>query len=237
MMLGSHLGRPDGQTQARVLARAGRRPPGRAARAEVTLADEAVGDGARKVAADVRDGHVAMLENLRFHPGEEANDDGVRAHAGVVLRRLRQRRVRHRAPRPRLDRGHGASTWPRARRLRDGQGDRLPVAPARRRRSAVPGGGRRRQGVGQDRRARRPARPGQRPHRRRRHGQHLPRGAGRAAGQEPGRARQAADRPQLPAQGAPRPRSRSTCRPTWWWPRGSTPAPGARSPSMPSRPI
>src|SRR5262249_28820962 len=34
------------------------------------------GDGARKVVADLRDGQVAMLENLRFHPGEEENDDG-----------------------------------------------------------------------------------------------------------------------------------------------------------------
>jgi phosphoglycerate kinase len=43
---------------------------------DVTLADEPVGDGARKVAADLRDGQIAMLENLRFNPGEEANDDG-----------------------------------------------------------------------------------------------------------------------------------------------------------------
>ena len=76
ILLGSHLGRPDGQTKpefslepvaARLAELLGQ---------EVTLADEAVGDGARKVAADVRDGHVAMLENLRFHPGEESNDDG-----------------------------------------------------------------------------------------------------------------------------------------------------------------
>src|SRR4029079_1757278 len=40
-----------------------------------TLADEPVGDGARKVVSDLRDGQIAMLENLRFHPGEEANDD------------------------------------------------------------------------------------------------------------------------------------------------------------------
>src|SRR5262249_9924578 len=43
---------------------------------EVLLTDEAVGDGARKVVADLRDGEVALLENLRFFAGEEANDDG-----------------------------------------------------------------------------------------------------------------------------------------------------------------
>jgi len=42
---------------------------------EVVLTDEPVGDGAKKVVADLRDGSVAMLENLRFAPGEEANDE------------------------------------------------------------------------------------------------------------------------------------------------------------------
>jgi len=42
---------------------------------DVVLADEPVGDGAKKVVADLRDGSVAMLENLRFAAGEEANDE------------------------------------------------------------------------------------------------------------------------------------------------------------------
>ena len=75
IVLGSHLGRPDGQVKpefslepvavrlAELLAQ------------DVTLADEPVGDGARKVVSDLRDGQIAMLENLRFHPGEEANDE------------------------------------------------------------------------------------------------------------------------------------------------------------------
>jgi phosphoglycerate kinase len=42
---------------------------------DVTLTDEPVGDGARKVVADLRDGQLALLENLRFSPGEKANDD------------------------------------------------------------------------------------------------------------------------------------------------------------------
>ena len=37
--------------------------------ADVALTDEPVGDGARKVVADLRDGAVALLENLRFSPG------------------------------------------------------------------------------------------------------------------------------------------------------------------------
>jgi phosphoglycerate kinase len=41
---------------------------------EVRLADDCIGDGARKVAADLRDGDIALLENLRFHKAEEGND-------------------------------------------------------------------------------------------------------------------------------------------------------------------
>ncbi|HEY0706450.1 MAG TPA: phosphoglycerate kinase [Polyangia bacterium] len=42
---------------------------------EVVLADEPAGDGARKVISDLRSGGVALLENLRFSPGEEANEE------------------------------------------------------------------------------------------------------------------------------------------------------------------
>ena len=44
--------------------------------ADVALTDEPVGDGAQKVVNDLRAGAVALLENLRFSPGEEANDEG-----------------------------------------------------------------------------------------------------------------------------------------------------------------
>ena len=77
IILGSHLGRPDGQVKPElslepVAARLAELLGG-----EVILADEPVGDGARKVVGDLRGGQVALLENLRFHPGEEANDDGL----------------------------------------------------------------------------------------------------------------------------------------------------------------
>ncbi len=42
---------------------------------EVFLTDSPVGDGARRVSLDLRDGQVAVLENLRFHAGETRNDD------------------------------------------------------------------------------------------------------------------------------------------------------------------
>jgi len=77
VVLASHLGRPKGRVRhefsllpiAAYLAEALDR--------DVMLADEPAGDGAKKVVSDLRDGGVAMLENLRFSPGEESNDEAL----------------------------------------------------------------------------------------------------------------------------------------------------------------
>jgi phosphoglycerate kinase len=74
VVLGSHLGRPKGPTPGLSLEPVGARLAELLGK-EVLLTDEAVGDGARKVVNDLRDGDVALLENLRFFAGEEANDD------------------------------------------------------------------------------------------------------------------------------------------------------------------
>jgi phosphoglycerate kinase len=75
VILASHLGRPDGKvvpemslepTGARLSQLLGQ---------DVIFADDCVGDGVRKLVAELRDGQVLLLENLRFHPEEEANDD------------------------------------------------------------------------------------------------------------------------------------------------------------------
>ncbi|HZL16261.1 MAG TPA: phosphoglycerate kinase [Polyangia bacterium] len=79
VILASHLGRPKGRTDNRSDKKYSLEPV--AARlaeligADVSLTDEPVGDGARKVVNDLHAGAVALLENLRFSPGEEANDE------------------------------------------------------------------------------------------------------------------------------------------------------------------
>jgi phosphoglycerate kinase len=74
----SHLGRPKGKPNPKL-----RMEPVGAKLAEllgrdyqVLVTDEPTGDGPRKVVADMREGDVVLLENLRFHPGEEKNDEG-----------------------------------------------------------------------------------------------------------------------------------------------------------------
>ncbi|MDX2142126.1 MAG: phosphoglycerate kinase [Rhodospirillaceae bacterium] len=42
----------------------------------VTFADDCIGPDAEKVVAALKPGQVALLENLRYHKGEEANDAG-----------------------------------------------------------------------------------------------------------------------------------------------------------------
>ncbi|MBI4508226.1 MAG: phosphoglycerate kinase [Deltaproteobacteria bacterium] len=74
VVVASHLGRPKGPDPSQSLEPVGTRLA-ELLGDEVLLTDEPVGDGARKVVADLREGQVALLENLRFHAGEEANDD------------------------------------------------------------------------------------------------------------------------------------------------------------------
>ena len=75
IIIGSHLGRPDGKEVPSLSLEPVAVRLAELLDSEVVLADEPVGDGARKVVSDVRDGQIAMLENLRFDAGEEANDE------------------------------------------------------------------------------------------------------------------------------------------------------------------
>jgi len=75
IVLGSHLGRPDGQAKPEYSLEPVAVKLAELLSIEVNLADEPVGDGARKVVSDLRDGQIGMLENLRFDPGEEENDE------------------------------------------------------------------------------------------------------------------------------------------------------------------
>ena len=76
LVLMSHLGRPKGQTVPELsLEPVAARLAELLDVGEVSLTDSCVGDGARRVTLDLRDGQVALLENLRFHVGETANDE------------------------------------------------------------------------------------------------------------------------------------------------------------------
>ncbi|MDQ3030246.1 MAG: phosphoglycerate kinase, partial [Actinomycetota bacterium] len=71
----SHLGRPKGQVSEalRLVPVAARLTE--LLGAPVAAATDVVGEDARRIVDALDDGQVALLENLRFEPGEEANDD------------------------------------------------------------------------------------------------------------------------------------------------------------------
>ncbi len=89
IVLGSHLGRPDGQVKPEYSLEPVAARLRDLLAMDIILADEPVGDGARKVVSDLRDGQIAMLENLRFSPGEEANDktfaEGLASYCDVYV--------------------------------------------------------------------------------------------------------------------------------------------------------
>ena len=75
VILASHLGRPKpGKTDGLSLEPCGARLA-ELLGIEVHLPDDCIGDAPKKVVHDLRAGQVCLLENLRFHPEEEKNDD------------------------------------------------------------------------------------------------------------------------------------------------------------------
>lgn len=70
----SHLGRPDGRPNPTYSLRPVVPLLAERLGCDVAFADDCIGDAAFAVVDRLRDGDVALLENLRFHPGEERND-------------------------------------------------------------------------------------------------------------------------------------------------------------------
>ena len=73
----SHFGRPNGKADPAYSLKPLAAPLSRALGGKhVAFAEDCVGPAAERVVAALAPGHVALLENLRFHPEEEANDAG-----------------------------------------------------------------------------------------------------------------------------------------------------------------
>lgn len=75
VILSSHLGRPKGKIDPRFsLAPVAKRLQ-RLLNKEVTFAPDCIGSLAENMVSKMKDGDVVLLENLRFHPEEEKNDE------------------------------------------------------------------------------------------------------------------------------------------------------------------
>jgi phosphoglycerate kinase len=75
VILLSHFGRPKGKPTPDASLRQLVAPLSAALGGRnIAFADDCIGPDAEKAVAGLKDGDVALLENLRFHPGEEIND-------------------------------------------------------------------------------------------------------------------------------------------------------------------
>jgi len=74
VVLMSHFGRPKGQVVPDMSLKPLIPAIEAAVGAGVAFADDCIGDAAASVIDSLPPGGIALLENLRFHPGEEAND-------------------------------------------------------------------------------------------------------------------------------------------------------------------
>src|SRR3954447_8591146 len=78
VVVAAHLGRPKGEPEDRYSLRPVAARLGELLGQDVAFASDTVGDSARETVAGLRDGEVAVLENVRFNAGETSKDDAER---------------------------------------------------------------------------------------------------------------------------------------------------------------
>ncbi|MEU4406801.1 phosphoglycerate kinase [Streptosporangium sp. NPDC023963] len=81
----AHLGRPKGKPNPEYSLAPVAKRLGELLGADVAFATDVVGTSAQEVVEALQDGQVALLENLRFEPGEESKDDAERAEFAAKL--------------------------------------------------------------------------------------------------------------------------------------------------------
>ncbi|MED1862262.1 phosphoglycerate kinase [Fictibacillus nanhaiensis] len=89
VLLASHLGRPKGQVVEELRLTPVAERLSELLGKEVVKTDEAYGEEVEKAVANLEEGGVILLENVRFYPGEEQNDpelaEKFAAHADVYV--------------------------------------------------------------------------------------------------------------------------------------------------------
>jgi len=75
VILASHLGRPKGQVNPKYSMKPVGIRLAELLNVDVLLTEDCIGDAVKKLATDMPSGQLMLLENLRFHKEEEANDE------------------------------------------------------------------------------------------------------------------------------------------------------------------
>ena len=71
----SHLGRPNGPEDLKLSLRPVAKELEKLLEQKVSFVEDCIGDSARQATENMQPGDIVLLENLRFHPEEEANDE------------------------------------------------------------------------------------------------------------------------------------------------------------------
>ena len=88
VIVAAHLGRPKGAPDPRFSLRPVAARLGELLGTEVAFATDTAGDSALETSAALKDGQVALLENVRFEPGETSKDDAERGELADRFARL-----------------------------------------------------------------------------------------------------------------------------------------------------
>ncbi len=73
VILCSHLGRPKGEFKPEFSLKPVAKRLGELLNQEVKMAQDVIGDSAKKIASSLKDGEVMLIENVRYHKEEEKN--------------------------------------------------------------------------------------------------------------------------------------------------------------------
>jgi phosphoglycerate kinase len=84
----AHLGRPKGAPEPRYSLAPAAKRLGELLGGDVAMAEDTVGDSARATVDGLGDGDVAVLQNVRFNPGETSKDDAERGEFADALAAL-----------------------------------------------------------------------------------------------------------------------------------------------------
>lgn len=76
LIIASHMGRPEGKIVPELSLTPVAKRLGKLLEKEVIMASDCIGSEVNKVVNNLESGGVLLLENLRFHPEEQKNDDG-----------------------------------------------------------------------------------------------------------------------------------------------------------------
>ncbi len=88
VIVAAHLGRPKGEPEDRYSLRPVADRLAALLGSPVEFALDTVGESARLLADSLADGHLLLLENVRFNPGETSKDDAERARFARALAQL-----------------------------------------------------------------------------------------------------------------------------------------------------